>query len=281
MPHATYFAAPLVLALSASLWSVAAADDGDAAATPVADPAGADGFTMEAFTRAFGEAFGIILATEIGDRTFFIAAIMAMRHSRLIIWAGAVAALALMTVLSTLVGHVAPLLIPRKYTQYAAAALFLFFGVRMLRDGLGVDHTGASEELDEVEAELTKKEEDVPDDEEAAEKPSAPKEEPLNKILMQAFTLTFLAEWGDRSQIATIALVRARPSISCPPCPSHAPHLSWLTSPPPLATPTHRRRPPVNRSESRSARRLATRYARVSQSLGGRCSPAPSRSGRS
>ena len=93
----------------------------------------------------------VILATEIGDRTFFIAAIMAMRHSRFIIWSGAVGALVVMTVLSTLVGHVAPLLIPRRYTQYAAAGLFLFFGIKMLREGLSVTHAGASEELEEVD----------------------------------------------------------------------------------------------------------------------------------
>jgi len=170
-------------------------------------------FTFDGFTRAFGESFMVILATEIGDRTFFIAAIMAMRHSRFVIWAGAVGALVVMTVLSTLVGHVAPLLISRKYTQYAAAGLFLFFGVRMLRDGCAIEHAGASEELEEVEAELTKKQEDPsPDDEEAggSGKESPSKEEPSNKILMQAFTLTFLAEWGDRSQIATIALAAAR-----------------------------------------------------------------------
>lgn len=99
----------------------------------------------------------VIVATEVADRTFFIAAVMAMRHARLVVWGGAVAALMLMTVLSTLVGHVAPLLVSRAYTQSAAAALFLFFGLKMLRDGCQLEHAGASEELDEVEAELTKK----------------------------------------------------------------------------------------------------------------------------
>lgn len=160
------------------------------------------------FSQAFGESFGIILATEIGDRTFFIAAIMAMRHSRLIVWTGAVGALVVMTIISTLVGHVAPLLVPKSYTHYAAATLFMFFGVKMLREGLSIEHEGASDELDEVEGELLKKQEDAPVDEEANE--TAIKEISPNKVLMQSFTLTFLAEWGDRSQIATIALAAVR-----------------------------------------------------------------------
>lgn len=57
------------------------------------------------------------------------------------------------------------------------------------------------------------RQEDEPTDEEAAEK--AAKEDALNKVIMQAFTLTFLAEWGDRSQIATIALVQAHLFTLC------------------------------------------------------------------
>ena len=132
-----------------------AAGQDDAAADGTVAGGSEGGFA--GFTSAFGSSFMVILATEVGDRTFFIAAIMAMRYSRLLVWSGAVGALVVMTVLATVVGHVAPLLISRTYTQYAAAALFLFFGVRMLRDGLSVDHAGASEELEEVEAELTKK----------------------------------------------------------------------------------------------------------------------------
>jgi hypothetical protein len=148
----------LLIALLATVVSTPDDDTTDTSAQADGTAASSSSFTFDAFGRAFVEAFGVILATEVGDRTFFIAAIMAMRHSRFIVWTGAVGALVVMTVLATLVGHVAPLLISREYTQYAAAGLFLFFGVRMLRDGLNIGHTGASEELEEVEAELTKKE---------------------------------------------------------------------------------------------------------------------------
>ena len=145
------------LALLACACALAAAEESDGTPAEESSSSSSTSFTFDGFARAFGESFGVILATEVGDRTFFIAAIMAMRHSRLVIWFGAVGALVVMTVLSTLVGHVAPLLISRKYTQYAAAGLFLFFGVRMLRDGMKAERGVASEELEEVEQELTKK----------------------------------------------------------------------------------------------------------------------------
>jgi len=197
----------LVIGFAALALAEPAADGEVAADTDASTKAAPQSFVAQ-FSQAFGESFGIILATEIGDRTFFIAAIMAMRHSRFIVWAGAVAALVVMTILSTLVGHVAPLLVPKAYTHYAAATLFMFFGVKMLREGFTIDHAGASDELEEVEGELLKKQEDTPADEETQE--AAPKEVAANKVLLQSFTLTFLAEWGDRSQIATIALAAVR-----------------------------------------------------------------------
>lgn len=52
------------------------------------------------FLHAFVASLSVILVSEIGDKTFFIAAIMAMRHPRLIVFGGAISALALMTILS-------------------------------------------------------------------------------------------------------------------------------------------------------------------------------------
>ena len=52
------------------------------------------------FVHGFIATLSVILVSELGDKTFFIAAIMAMRHPRWTVFIGAMAALAIMHVLS-------------------------------------------------------------------------------------------------------------------------------------------------------------------------------------
>jgi putative Ca2+/H+ antiporter (TMEM165/GDT1 family) len=126
-----------------------------------------------------------------------------------------------MTVLSALLGWAAPNLISKTYTHYAATALFFVFGVRMLYDAYINAHAGESE-LIEVEKELSHSKNSPSGSMENGSRRGAsptphtqanPLVSALRKIfspvLLEAFTLTFLAEWGDRSQIATIGLAAA------------------------------------------------------------------------
>lgn len=52
------------------------------------------------FIHAFLASLSVIIVSELGDKTFFIAAILAMKNPRVTVFAGAIFALALMTVLS-------------------------------------------------------------------------------------------------------------------------------------------------------------------------------------
>jgi putative Ca2+/H+ antiporter (TMEM165/GDT1 family) len=65
------------------------------------------------FFHAFFASFSVIVVSEIGDKTFFIAAIMAMKHPRTIVYAGAMLALGLMTLLSALLGNIITQFIPK------------------------------------------------------------------------------------------------------------------------------------------------------------------------
>jgi putative Ca2+/H+ antiporter (TMEM165/GDT1 family) len=161
------------------------------------------------FLPAFISSVSMILVSEIGDKTFFIAAIMAMRHNRVAVFVSALSALILMTVLSAVIGVALPTLLPRRYTHYAATALFLFFGLRLLKDAQTM-HGGASEELEEVESEIASKKND---DAVSTMEGGARTRPWCSPVFIQCFTLTFLAEWGDRSQIATIALAAAKDPI--------------------------------------------------------------------
>lgn len=58
------------------------------------------------------QSFTLILVSEIGDKTFLIAAIMATRHPRLTVFSGAFASLLVMSVLSAAMGKVILGLIP-------------------------------------------------------------------------------------------------------------------------------------------------------------------------
>ncbi|KAJ8922476.1 hypothetical protein NQ315_007504 [Exocentrus adspersus] len=71
--------------------------------TVISNPGSTSGNVVKenvGFIHAFVASLSVILVSEIGDKTFFIAAIMAMRHPRLTVFAGAISALVLMTILS-------------------------------------------------------------------------------------------------------------------------------------------------------------------------------------
>lgn len=166
------------------------------------------------FWSAFLNSIAMIIVTELGDKTFFIAAVMAMRHPRMVVYLGAISALSVMTVLSAAIGFALPNLLPRKYTHYAATALFAYFGFKLLHEAyeMYVEPPKKNEELEEAEEELGKlnKEKDLED---GKRKRATLYQMFTTGVFAQSFTLTFLAEWGDRSQVATIALASSKEPI--------------------------------------------------------------------
>lgn len=202
----------------------------------------------------------MIIFSEIGDKTFLIAALMAMKHPRFVVFSAAFTALIAMTILSAVLGHAVPTLIPKRFTNLLAAGLFLVFGAKMLREGYSIPPgQGVSEEMKEVEMELEEKEQlarkmgrrrssitpyvleggrvnsrktrsntrlpappdSPPSSPEGSRSPSpsrvsaiATMSSGVNNLFslllspawVQTFIMTFLGEWGDRSQIATIAM---------------------------------------------------------------------------
>jgi putative Ca2+/H+ antiporter (TMEM165/GDT1 family) len=151
------------------------------------------------FLTAFTAGLVLITISELGDKTFFITLCLAMRYPRRWVFAGAITALAAMTILSVLLGLTAALM-PQQMTFYGSIALFLGFGLKLLYDAsrMPVGLSGPTTLEAEQDALET-----------VSGKPSRWGCNP-GRIFTQTFAMTFLAEWGDRTQFATINLAVAQ-----------------------------------------------------------------------
>lgn len=127
------------------------------ATLPLVSAAMGGSFVDKLTSSGFFQAFSLVFVSEIGDKTFFIAALLAAKTSRLISFAGSVGALAVMTVLAVLLG-LAFHSVPAVFTSglpiddIVAAVAFLYFGIITLKDAYQLPED-SNEGIDEERAE--------------------------------------------------------------------------------------------------------------------------------
>lgn len=156
------------------------------------------------FISGLTAAFLLVLASEIGDKTFFISALLSMKYSRLLVLIGTMLALASMTVISVVIGqifHALPTSLNASipFDDYAAVALLLWFGFQNIRDGLSMKEDD-NEELQDAK--------DVVEEKSSGE--DSPNSSTGVRVVAETSSLIFLAEWGDKSMLATVALAAAK-----------------------------------------------------------------------
>ena len=119
--------------------------------------------------------FLLIFLAELGDKTQLVVLALAHRYRATPVIAGAFAAFALLNLLAVLFGEWLSSIVPREAILGFAGLLFLYFAYRLWRQ--------SDTEDDELE------------------------EKNYGWVFISTFCLIFVAELGDKTQLATIALV--------------------------------------------------------------------------
>ena len=167
----------------------------------------ATSFSERLSDSGFYQSFSLVFLSEIGDKTFFVAGLLAAKLSRFVSFVGSLGALAVMTILAVLIGQIFHA-VPAGLTQglplddIAAVAAFLFFGVKILAEAF--EDGGGSSFMDE----------ELEDAEETVESSDTITKTTALTQIASTFALVFAAEFGDRSFLSTIALSAAQNPIA-------------------------------------------------------------------
>ena len=124
---------------------------------------------------------GLVALAELGDKTQLVCMILATRHPPAPVLLGAVAAFAVLNLLAVLFGAAAAAWLPEWLIAATVAILFAVFGMRALRE--------ADAETVEVQ------------------------EYAGRGVFLSAFTLIFLAELGDKTQLAVAGLAGTQAAL--------------------------------------------------------------------
>ena len=120
--------------------------------------------------------FPVIFIGELPDKTMFASLVMATKGRPRQVWLGAAAAFLVHVVIATTVGVALFAVLPKRVLDGTVSAMFLFGAVYAWREG-----TKAEEEIAEKEASK-------------------------HGVVLTAFIVIFVAEWGDLTQILTANL---------------------------------------------------------------------------
>ncbi|MBS1130663.1 MAG: hypothetical protein H6R16_1665 [Proteobacteria bacterium] len=128
-----------------------------------------------AWLSSAGATFLLIALAEFGDKSQLVCMTLAARHRGLPVVLGAVAAFAILNLLAVLFGAAVAAWLPEWVVTLAVAVLFTIFGISALR-------FKEEEENEEIE------------------------EKPGHGIFATTFLMIFLAEFGDKTQIAVAGM---------------------------------------------------------------------------
>lgn len=124
--------------------------------------------------------FGVIFLLELPDKTALATVMLATRHRPLPVFSGVAAAFLLQSLVAVIAGSLLSLL-PREPVRIGAGVLFIIMALLIARRSMAQERA-----REEVEV--------------------ARQEARSHRAFLTAFSVIFLAEWGDLSQLATAAL---------------------------------------------------------------------------
>lgn len=140
-------------------------------------------YSLSQWIWAAATTFGVIFLAELGDKSQLVCMTLAARHRRWPVLIGAVAAFVVLNSLAVVFGVGLAQWIPERVLAGVVALLFAVFGVLALR----------TEEADE----------------EAPERSWS-----HHGIVMATFSMIFLAEMGDKTQLAVAGLAVTLPAVA-------------------------------------------------------------------